>query len=128
MPLTLLTNINNNMQGTAPYDIYLNSLNNIAISSDLIDGDLQATLQACAQAARTLLGEMIYNVNAGIPYFQTVWNGIPNIQQYNAALRQSFLAVTGVVEVVSLITSQVDNTLQYTAIIKTLYGSGGING
>ena len=49
---------------------------------------------------------MVFNVNQGIPYFQTVWIGVPNIQQFKAALRAAFLTVPNVVEVISLITSQ----------------------
>ena len=101
-------------------DIYLDSVGNIAFAYDLT-----AITQECAQAAKTLLGEMIYNINQGIPYFQTVWIGVPNIGQYTAALRRAFLAIDGVLEVVSILTSQTDNTLSYTAVIRTIYGSGG---
>jgi hypothetical protein len=85
-------------------------------------------LQDCAQVAKLQLGEAVLNTNLGVPYFQTVWNGVPNIQQFTSSLRSAFLSVTGVVEVVSLITSQTDNVLSYTAVIRTIYGSGGISG
>ena len=126
MTQTLASNVNNTLSGVMPNDIYLDSQGNVAISLDL-----QAVLEACAQAARTTLGEMIFNVDQGIPYFETVWVGVPNIPQYTAALRAAFLGVGGgglVVEVVSLVTSQIDNTLSYTAVIRTIYGSGGISG
>lgn len=115
MTKTFAVNANN--------DIYIGDDGNLAIAIDL-----QAVLQACAQAAKTLLGEMVLNTDQGIPYFETVWNGVPQIQQFQAALRRAFLNVTGVVEVVSLITSQVDNTLQYTAVIRTVFGGGAISG
>lgn len=120
---TLSANVNNDLPGVAYDDIYLNSVGNISLSFDL-----QAVLEACAQAAQTVLGEIIFNVNQGIPFFQTVWNGVPNIPQYTAALRLAFLNVPNVVEVVSLMTSQLSNELQYTAVIRTVYGSGGISG
>lgn len=101
-------------------DIYLDAVGNIAFATDL-----EALKQQCAQAAKTLLGEMVYNVNDGIPYFQTLWVGVPNTAQYTGALRRAFLAVNGVVEVVSLITSQSENAFSYSAVIKTIYGSGG---
>ena len=104
-------------------DLYLDNNGNLAIVYDLT-----ATLQACAQAAKTLLGEMVLNINQGIPYFQTVWVGVPNQQQFNAALRGAFFSVAGVVEVVSLMTQQVNNALQYTAVIRTIYGTGGLTG
>jgi len=126
MTQTLSANVNNTIPGVAYDDLYLNNQGNISVSYNL-----QAVLEACAQAAQTLLGEMIFNVNQGIPFLQTVWVGVPNIQQYTAALRGAFLAVGGgglVVEVISLVTSQVNNTLTYNAIIRTIYGSGAING
>jgi hypothetical protein len=113
--MTILTFSVNNQN-----DIYLDEFGNIAFAYDLT-----AITQQCAQAAKTLLGEMIYNTNQGIPYFQVLWVGVPNINQYTNALRRAFLAVGGVIEVVSLITSQTDNTLNYTAVIRTTYGNTG---
>lgn len=121
--LTLSANVNNNLPNVSPNDIYLDADGNISLSFDI-----QAVLQACAQAAKTILGEMVFNVNQGIPYFQTVWIGVPNIQQFTAALRAAFLTVPNVVEVISLITSQENDILTYSAIIRTSYGSGGVTG
>jgi hypothetical protein len=120
---TLAANVNNNIPGVKVNDLYLDGDNNISMSFDL-----QAALEACSQAAETLLGEMIFNTDQGIPYFQTVWVGVPNIQQFNAALRSAFLSVPNVVEVVSLITSQVEDELTYTAVIRTAFGSGPVVG
>ena len=118
---TLSVNANN--------DLFLDTFGNIVIAFDV-----QAVLQNCAHVAKVRLGEIVLAVNEGIPFFETVWNGTPNFQQFEAALRQAFYSVTGVLEVVSLIVSQVAaangklNTLAYTAVIRTVYGSGGING
>lgn len=120
---TLSTNVNNNIPEVAFNDLYLNSDGNISVSYDL-----QAVLEGCAQAAQTLLDELIFNINQGIPYFQTLWIGVPNIQQFNAALRTAFLNVPNVIEVISLITSQVDNQLNYSAVIQTAYGPSGVTG
>ena len=126
MTQTLSSNINSTIPDVAPNDIYLDDDGNIAMAYDL-----QAVLQQCAQVARTLLGEMVFNTDLGVPYFQVLWVGTPNVPQFNAALRQSFLNVNGVLEVVSLITSQGGdnrdtNTLFYTAIIRTTFGTGTI--
>lgn len=118
---TLSANVNSNIAGVAFNDLYLDADGNISLSFDI-----QAALQACAQAAQTLLGEMVFNVNQGIPYFQTVWVGVPNIQQFNAALRAAFLAVPNVVEVISLLTSQLNDTLTYSAVIRTTFGNGAV--
>lgn len=115
MAKTLAVNANN--------DLYLDDQGNIAVSYDL-----QALLETCSQAAKTRLGEMVLNTDQGIPYFETVFIGVPQLKQFEAALRATFLAIDGVVEVVSLITAQQDNTLTYTAIIRTIYGTGGVNG
>lgn len=120
---TISANVNNNLPGVAQNDIYLDRNGNISLSFGL-----QAALEACSQAAKTLLGEMVLNVNQGIPYFQTIWVGVPNIPQWTAALRGAWLAVPTVVEVVSLVTSQIDDTLRYNAVIRTTSGTGGISG
>lgn len=124
--LTLSSNVNNDISGVAPYDIYLGADGNLSTSYDQ-----QAIMQACAQAATTVLGELIYNTSQGIPFFQVVFVGTPNLQQYSAALKAAFLAVNGggiVTEVVSLITSKDGNILYYTAIIRTIYGTGSLIG
>jgi hypothetical protein len=118
---TLSANVNSNIPNVAFNDLYLDVNGNISLSFDI-----QAALQACAQAAQTLLGEMVFNINQGIPYFQTLWVGVPNIQQFTAALRMAFLAVPNVVEVISLVTSQQNDNLTYSAIIRTSFGSGTI--
>ena len=106
MALTISANVNNlsviYSNSVAPNDIYLDANGNLATSNDL-----QCVLENCSEAARTLLGEMILNTDQGIPYFQVVWVGVPNETQFAAALRLAFLSVTGVVEVVTLMTSQV---------------------
>lgn len=113
MTQTLSVNANN--------DIYLNKDGNISISRDI-----DAVLQACQQAAQTILGEMVLQVDQGIPYFETVWSGIPNLQQWTSALRSAWLNVANVVQVESLVTSQQDDKLIYSAIIRTTFGAGGI--
>lgn len=126
MTQTIAANVNNNIPGVAPGDIYLDEQGNIAVVYNQ-----EAVLQACAQAAQTVLGEMIYNTTTGIPFFEAVWIGVPNIQQYAASLRSAFLNVGGgglVTEVVSLITSQNGDVLYYSAIIRTIYGTGTLTG
>ena len=121
--LTFSANVNNTIPGVAPNDIYLNAEGNLALSYDL-----QSTLEQCAEAAKTQLGEMIFNINQGIPYFDQVWIGIPNLEPFTAALRDAFLNVPDVVEVISLILGQKVNTLTYSAIIRTTFGIGSFNG
>lgn len=106
----------------ASNDIYIGFNGNLVIVSDL-----EGTLQACAQSTKTILGEMVLAVDQGIPDFETVWNGVPNLQQYEAAIRSAILGVSGVVEIVSFFMNTEKQVLQYTAVIRTIYGVGSIN-
>jgi len=130
--LTISSNVNNlssiNGRSVAFNDIYLDQFDNISVSVDLL-----AVLEDCAQSARTVLGECIFNVNEGIPYKQVVWVGVPNIPQFSASLRAAFLSVEGVTDVISLDIVQTNNTsissqsadmLTYVANIQTIYGTG----
>lgn len=123
---TISCNVNNDIPGVAPNDIYLDAEGNIATSYNL-----DAVLQACAQAAKTRLGEIVLDTTIGIPFFESVWIGKANLQQYTASLRSAFLAVAGgevVTDVSSLVTSQSGDNLYYTAKITTIYGTGTITG
>ncbi len=104
-------------------DIYLGTDGNLAIVFDM-----QGTLQACEHALKTVLGEMIFATNQGLPNFQLIWIGVPNLQHYEPAVRATILAVDGVVEVVSFLADLSDNTLTYTITIRTIYGVGVVNG
>lgn len=117
MPTTITFAVN------AQNDLYLDENGNIAIVTDL-----EATLQACEQAVKTILGELVLNTSQGVPYFQVVFNGVPNVQIFNASIKQAILAVLGVVQVLSLITNVNGAKLNYTAEIQTVYGTGSING
>ena len=112
-------------------DLYIDAQGNLAIVYDL-----QAVLQACKQAALTLLGEMVLQTNQGIPYQTAIWVGVPNIPAFEGALRSSWLAIQGVTGVVSLVTSIGPYTslgttvpitaLSYSATIDTIFGSVSI--
>lgn len=104
-------------------DIYLGADGSLAIVSGL-----EATLQAAQQAAQTQLGEMEYAVDQGLPNFAVVWNGSPNLSQFDAALRRAILAVAHVTGISDLTIARDDNKLSYTATIDTDYGAGVLNG
>jgi hypothetical protein len=89
---------------------------------------LAAVTFAAAQAAKALRGEMVLAMDQGIPYFDTVWNGRPNISQFEAALRARLLAVEGVTDITSLTTAQRGDALTYAVEIQTAFGPGTING
>lgn len=112
-------------------DLYIDDNGNIAIVYNQ-----EAILQACKQAALTLLGEMVLQTNQGIPYMQAVWVGVPSIPAFEGALRASWLSVSGVTGISQLTTivgpymppgTNISITaLSYSATINTIFGTGDI--
>lgn len=98
-------------------DIYLGDDGNLAILSDI-----DAIVDACETACQAQLGEMVLNNTLGLPNFQTIWVGSPNYQIYQSYLRNTLLAIPGVIEVISLEILPQGNVLQYMAEINTQFG------
>ena len=115
MPRTFALNENN--------DIYLDRNGNIAVAEGI-----EAVQFLCKNAVQTMLGELIYQTNIGMPNFQTIWNGTPNIPQFEASLIATLLSVEDVLEVKELSVQIVSGVLQYTATILTNFGQGAIRG
>lgn len=112
---TIAVNANN--------DIYIATDGNLAMAVDL-----EAVLQACAQAAKTQLGECVLALDNGVPFFETVWQDSANVAQFEAYLRRVIEKVPGVTEVQQLDVTVDSNVLSYVATIVTVYGEGTING
>lgn len=89
---------------------------------------IEAVKFACEHAAKTILGEMVLATDEGLPYFEAVWTGAPNLAQYEDALRDALLAVADVEEVTTLSIAQAGNEVTYTAEILTVYGATTVNG
>lgn len=104
-------------------DIFIDNIGNLSISSGII-----AVTFACQNAAQTILGEMVLSVDEGLPNFQTIWIGVANIPQFEAALRVTLLAVVDVVEILSLSIVNSNNVLNYEVKILTTYGTTAIQG
>lgn len=107
---------------TQDNDLFIGSDGNLSIATGI-----RAVLFAAQQAAQTQLGEMLFAVDQGIPNFQTVWNGAPNVAPFEAALRRTLLAVPGVNGVLALTVVVAENKLTYQATIQTIFGTGAIN-
>lgn len=112
--LTFSINANN--------DLYLDQNDDIAMNVDLL-----AVQDACLGAARTILGEMLFYINQGLPNFQAVWSGVPDIPQFETALRMTLLNVVDVEQILFIEVSMANNTLIYNATILTTYGQTEIN-
>src|SRR5579872_2417176 len=99
-------------------DLYLDQSGNIAIVFGI-----DAVQQACENAVKAILNEMIYASDSGVPYFETVWRlaGDANLAQYEAVLRETILSVSGVNGIQSMNISISNNHLSYSATINTIY-------
>ncbi len=89
---------------------------------------LEALMQTCEQAMKQQLKELQYNQIKGVEYFGNVFNADVNFQLFEAQARNQLLNVDGVNGIQKFTYSQTRNELSYSATIKTIYGSGTING
>lgn len=104
-------------------DLYVGLDGNLAVHDGLF-----AVAQACEHAVKAQLGEMMYAANQGVPTFQTIWNGSPNLPQFEAALRVTILGVPNVLEVPELSAERERDVVRYTARILTTFGETFLNG
>lgn len=103
-------------------DIYIDGAGNLA----LVTG-VTAVLQTCEHVVKTILKEMVFAQNQGMPYFETVWNGTPSTDPFDAAFRLRIAQVPDVTGIVDLEITQVADSFTYTATISTIYGTGTIS-
>lgn len=110
---------------------FVDGNNDLVIGEDdrlsIVDG-LTAVLQNCEHVAKSIRNEMVLAQGRGLPYFEAIWIGVPNVPLWEAVFRSQILAVADVLAVVALDTRREGETLLYTATIQTLYGTGQING
>lgn len=107
----------------AENDIYADSTGSLAINTGLA-----ACMQACAHAVKAQLGEMILAQDEGVPNFSLIWQGAPNLIQFEAAVRSTLLGVDGVTDVTSLTVTSSGGVCTYSATIQTTYGTGALDG
>jgi hypothetical protein len=120
-------------------DLFVGDDGNIVLAgiTESNPDQLNAVLYACANAAKSVLGEMVLNTNRGLPNFQVIWVGAPNIGIWEAALRNILSAIDGVSDIAEITTQRGYNTnaynntqdlLIYTVTIVTEFGTGTFNG
>lgn len=95
------------------------------ITGEYIDG-LSAIIQLARSRMESQTGEMIFNINGGMPNDDVAWNNT-NLGLYNFYAIQNISAIDGV-KSVNFSSSVVGDTIKYTAVISTIYGSRSING
>lgn len=98
------------------YDICIEN-DDIAMATDL-----ESCMQSCEAVSMTMINEQIYNINDGLPNFKAIWNGKPNIRQFEVALRKQLLTVSNVSEVVKFEGEIRGNQLVYNVTIKSTFG------
>jgi len=104
-------------------DIYLGSDNKLAIKNGL-----SAVLQSAKAAVEIQKDEALYSQDNGMPNDFIIWSGTPNLPQFEFFAKKQILNVSGVINIENFIVITVNNVLQYQATIKTIYGTGDIDG
>ena len=104
-------------------DLALNMAGNLEVITAV-----EGVAQVARQAMQTRRTEMIYDVPGGIPFDLIVWEGAPNLAQFEAAARHRLRQVAGVRDVLSFEATLVGDTLQYVANLQTDEGEVTING
>lgn len=104
-------------------DIFATPGGRLAISEGL-----QAVLQNCEHAVQAQAMEMIYAVDRGVNSFDSIWNGSPNVLQFEAFARRQLRRVQNVISVDGFDASVRNNTLSYQATIRTTFGTGEVSG
>lgn len=99
-------------------DIFLLPSGNLALANGQ-----NAVGAACQNVSKLQLGEAVLQTGLGIPNFQAVWVGTPNIAAFQQYLRKALSNIPGVVKVVSLTTKVANNALSFVANIESVFGN-----
>lgn len=97
-------------------DIFLTDGGQLAVAQGL-----EAVRFSCEEAMRAIRGEMIYAVDRGMPLFETAFLEV-RLPQFEAAARATLLAVPNVLSVDAFDAFVRDDTLGYTASIRSAFG------
>lgn len=108
--ITIITDSNN--------DIHLNNAYSVSFGTGI-----DAVKASCEYAVKTMMGELIYQGDNGIPAFNIIWSGNPNIPQAENAIREALLKVENVVGVPSVEAFVNGDVFNYTAVIETIFGT-----
>ena len=103
-------------------DIYIDRRGNLAIGKDLL-----ALKQNLEHVMQSLFGEMLHHKRRGLPYQECVWSGSPNLRQFEAFARVTLRREKGVNSIDSMTVWREHNTLCYSAVISTIYGTVSID-
>lgn len=110
--------------------ISLNSSNDIYTTHGnlAIAEGVDAIAQACQCAIRTLRGELVLNVDEGIPYFDVLYTNFPNLDLLKAYMIEAVQKIDGVIAIKSINFKINGEKLNYVMEIRTSKGEVTING
>lgn len=108
---TLLTNAAN--------DLYLNNTGSLAFADD----GKEATAQIIKNVLLTQKGELPLDVEAGIPYLETVLGDNPNVPLWEGYMIERAESVANVQRVEQMQSKAANNVLSYEMTILTDYGT-----
>ncbi len=104
-------------------DIYLDSSGNLAIKTD------QAAMgDILVNKAQTNLGELLYNNEKGIDFFNTVFSSPAYTDLFQYQLLKQFEETASVERIANYQAVQKNNIYSYVANIQTEFGEVNING
>lgn len=106
----------------AAWDLVIDSSGNIAMAAPPY-----ALAQDVASAVRTFLGELWYNQNEGIPYFEEVLGHLPPISLLKQLIVNTALTVSGVVSAQCVIYAFSTATREISGQIKFIDETGAAN-
>lgn len=108
----------------------VNKMNDILArgGSLAIAHDAEALKQQLEHVMQSLFGEMIHHADKGLPYQQCIWGGSPNLRQFEAFARVALKNEAGVLRVLSFAAKKSGETLNYTAVVQTVYGEVLLHG
>lgn len=105
-------------------DFVQDDAGNLVIAEGLI-----GEAQEARHFAATSRGEMIHEIDEGVPFFPLAFSPVsPTIPQFESAIRARLSQAPDVIEVLTVTARQVSDTLVYTATIRTTSGVATING
>lgn len=106
-------------------DIFTDSNGNLAFFTD-VQGDPVATALILKSRVEAQRGEMKYAKDQGMPTRAVAWDAF-NPKQYEAAWNAIALATPNVTGVQSFSMARNANTLNYAAVVTTIYGTGTVS-
>ena len=104
-------------------DVFLDEFGNLAMRDDA-----EALANVILNRQQTASGELQYNINGGIPYFSTVFSSPPDLQMFEAFLREDAISVPEVERVTAFSVDVSGGTLTYKMELSTIYGGITVNG